>query len=777
MYFLTRQVKRPTSKMKGTVLSKKTIFDFLLINDYQQMRTTQQDLFSFFVNYILPLFLFFLLFLPAGQGQSFESDYSVLKCQAPIPESILTTAALKSEQNIEDQVKKKERLRDRKKKQTFIIQTNYLLDQLLRSNLLLFNTPLNDMVRNTARQILKDSPETLAQLNFYIIKSSAVNAFASDRGDIFITMGLLARLNSEAELGFILAHEIVHFQEKHNMDTFIEYEAINDEHQRFREMSDELLRKSNYSQSLELEADEKGLKLFSKSGYDTNAIPLVFNALRFAHIPVFKQPIDKGIFELEYIKIDSSNWVTKVPAMEPLSDLDEYSTHPNINKRIDNVKEKAIDLSNGDPALFIVHSEEHFNSLITQAQFEIIEILLLEGQYDKSLYHIANLKKMYPNNAFLDKSFAYGLYLIGQYSLTVELDDLDEATNSDAPVQGQWNKVFTLFNKMTRKKKAILAAAHCWETFQKYPDDEKIKLMAKDMLEDLVIYEIEKPFEFFKERLNDSTLVDNNLPLDNMAFLPYLSDNTFREHLENGKKYLARWEDQISYNKTLEGRKAKQKEEREKRRNGLSLGAENLIVVNPIYLAGKASLKRVEIDYIGSETEQKKLKEYVLSISEELDLPTQILDNSQLSSSDDIATYNDIQLIDSWSNEFYTHPDYIVSIMHNEAIDLCDKYGVDHFASLGVIAFKYNLSLQTFATFVLATRGVGLLTYIIPATMPGAIYLTFRKTNEVYYFMNMFNMRTYEKELEDYNRMKLKSKGEVIKTNLYWSLNQIKRKK
>lgn len=53
--------------------------------------------------------------------------------------------------------------------------------------------------------------------HFGIIESPTVNAFATPGGNIFVTRGLVERCNSEAELAGVLAHEIAHVVQKHQL--------------------------------------------------------------------------------------------------------------------------------------------------------------------------------------------------------------------------------------------------------------------------------------------------------------------------------------------------------------------------------------------------------------------------------------------------------------------------------------------------------------------------------------------------------------------------------
>ena len=52
---------------------------------------------------------------------------------------------------------------------------------------------------------------------FMVVESSAINAYAGPGGYIFITRGMVESLNSEAELAAVLAHEIAHVINKHHL--------------------------------------------------------------------------------------------------------------------------------------------------------------------------------------------------------------------------------------------------------------------------------------------------------------------------------------------------------------------------------------------------------------------------------------------------------------------------------------------------------------------------------------------------------------------------------
>jgi len=64
--------------------------------------------------------------------------------------------------------------------------------------------------------VVPESVRNQVEFNFYILKNPVVNAFAMPNGNIYLHVGLLAKLENEAELGFVLSHEVAHVIQRHS---------------------------------------------------------------------------------------------------------------------------------------------------------------------------------------------------------------------------------------------------------------------------------------------------------------------------------------------------------------------------------------------------------------------------------------------------------------------------------------------------------------------------------------------------------------------------------
>ena len=88
-------------------------------------------------------------------------------------------------------------------------------DKLQKANLLLQNESANGYLTLLGERILSHSENVLFDFRFSIVHSSAINAFATPGGFVYVNQGLINLVESEAELAGVLAHEIAHVNCRH----------------------------------------------------------------------------------------------------------------------------------------------------------------------------------------------------------------------------------------------------------------------------------------------------------------------------------------------------------------------------------------------------------------------------------------------------------------------------------------------------------------------------------------------------------------------------------
>ena len=160
--------------------------------------------------------------------------------------------------------------------------------------------PVNDpelqrYVNRIGRWVVNQTDRAHLPWRFAVLRSNAVNAFATPGGNIFITDGLLDLLTSEAELAAVISHEVAHVIQKHHIKAMSSLNtsglsgviklASATREGRSNQMTTQLVGevKDMYLRGLdkgdEFEADSMGTVIASRAGYDPFALMAVLQTL------------------------------------------------------------------------------------------------------------------------------------------------------------------------------------------------------------------------------------------------------------------------------------------------------------------------------------------------------------------------------------------------------------------------------------------------------------------------------------------------------------------
>ncbi len=99
-------------------------------------------------------------------------------------------------------------------------------DKLEKSNILLHAPRVNEYLSKLGNSILAHNQNVPFEFRFSIIKSSAINAFATPGGYIYVNTGLITLVGNESELASVLAHEIAHVNARHIADIIAKSQKV-----------------------------------------------------------------------------------------------------------------------------------------------------------------------------------------------------------------------------------------------------------------------------------------------------------------------------------------------------------------------------------------------------------------------------------------------------------------------------------------------------------------------------------------------------------------------
>ena len=159
------------------------------------------------------------------------------------------------------------------------------------------NDQLQQYVESIGKRMAASSERPQLPWKFHVIDDPAINAFAVPGGFIYVTRGILATMNSEAELASVVGHEIGHVTARHSVSQMTRAQFANigmgigmiglavvgagQAGQMLGQMvgSGVQLLFLKYSRDDETQADDLGLRYMSAAGYAPTEMPHVFHTL------------------------------------------------------------------------------------------------------------------------------------------------------------------------------------------------------------------------------------------------------------------------------------------------------------------------------------------------------------------------------------------------------------------------------------------------------------------------------------------------------------------
>ncbi len=277
-------------------------------------------------------------------------------------------------------------------------------DLIARQDIFYQDAELTGYVQQLAERLY---PELKGAIRVGLIDSPDLNAFALPNGSVYFNIGLLARLDNEAQLATILAHEVTHFARQHSLKQRRSADSLLTAGMAITlltgiPLSGDLIAISaisGYSRDLENEADQHGFERLVANDYDPSQAQQTFEHL---------------LKEVETLEIDQPFF---------------FSSHPRLEERIKSFQE----LSDQGGSFGTVQNKEAFLIRTVRARTDILERYLALHRYKTLILMLENEEKLhrYP---------VYAPYYLGEaYRLRAEAGDelraehAYERTISNAP--------------------------------------------------------------------------------------------------------------------------------------------------------------------------------------------------------------------------------------------------------------------------------------------------------------------------------------------------------
>lgn len=170
------------------------------------------------------------------------------------------------------------------------------IDGQVKRQMQLYRDPvINSYVKRVGQRLTAANQESDIPYTFQVVRSSSVNAFATTGGYVYVTTGLLAAADNEAQLASVIGHEMGHIESHHLVEQMRQTaitrglaSAAGLDQNVVASLGLELALNRPQSRQDELEADQIGLELLRSAGYAESAAPAFMQKLnRSSSTPTF----------------------------------------------------------------------------------------------------------------------------------------------------------------------------------------------------------------------------------------------------------------------------------------------------------------------------------------------------------------------------------------------------------------------------------------------------------------------------------------------------------
>lgn len=542
-------------------------------------------------------------------------------------------------------------------------EVSYQVSRLMANGQILFGDPITRYINEIADTLLRDYPGLRDSLRFYCVKSPAVNAFSTGQGMVFVNLGLVAQAGSEAEIAFVLGHEIAHYVREHTWQEMRSQKdvRIEERHKRSKEM--------------ETEADSLCVALFyGRTAYSKGVADGVFDMLQYAYLPFDEIPFDTSLFSSAYYHLPSLYYKEKV---DPITSRDDYddskSTHPNLMKRRQAVGD-LLKHHRGNRLYLVAGNADNFYAISYLAKLECMRQNLIAGDYTRAFYNAYVLERASPasEQGYVMQVMMESLYALAKHKTYAANND---AVEDARRVEGQEQQVVHLMRKIRPDELTMIALDFIWDNKDQGSFASHNQALVDDLYNDL-FGKLGYKRSYF---LNSHTAVADT------------QDNGDRQEYANSKYARIRQQRQTAENSDEKPYFFTERLECDTAfRNYFDRGPAvetitafvgdrpngKLLVLQPSYYVFNDRKEKLKVGK--SDRNEQRLNKEVGRAASRLGIEAVDFSQRAIKGNSDVAVYNDYARLCEWTREHLNIDKNVVRIHAVDIAPVRTKYGADY---------------------------------------------------------------------------------------------------
>ena len=652
-----------------------------------------------------------LMYVAGNAQQDLKKNYAPLKSKGELPAVFTQNIRNVIKQDITDLKNKKET--DRGLKSTFLTASNYQIERIVRSGNTLINDEVTAYLNKITDVILKDNSALRKQLNVFTLKSSIVNAYSFDKGYIFIDIALIAQAETEAQLAFIICHEISHYTKQHHINSYVKNAEIDQKNYNGHNNEDKLVEKCQYSKENESEADLEGFQLYERTSYNLKQAEKAFDMLQYAHLPFELVEFKKSYFEKPNYILPKTYFLNEVASIKDNSNEDDTKhTHPNTKKRKQAIGEIVSNRDNTNRVNSAV-GQEKFEYVRDLSRMELCRLYLKNRDYPNALYAAYILSLKYPSNEYIAETISKCLYAIalydkGEISYSNE-SNLENGFVSYTEIESFPQQLYHLIAKMPENEWTIMSLNYVYRAHKKHPDNKPMGVIS-DSLFSLMrrtkwgVSEFARVPKKKEEPKKDTTIAVQETPKEPGSKTDLIASMQ--------KERVTRGDDTMYYKEVFVDLFMNDKEFADKfpasgiSESGSSLSdystysssstsygkkknirgtikVQKVVLLEPFFIKVDET-QREEIQYVSSDQKQENYNKTLTECAQKLEFELITIDPGLLTAAE-VDKINDYSVINDWFDEKFDTDKEKVKILSTDDIDdVIKKYGTPYVLKTGI---------------------------------------------------------------------------------------------
>jgi len=655
-------------------------------------------------------FLFFKFILGFSQ-QILTENFVPLKSSGQLPPVFTQNIRNVIRQDVELMKDSGKVHKDLKAK--FFTSSNYQIEKIIRSGNTLINDEVSAYLNEITNVLLKDDPALRSKISVYAFKSVVVNAYSYDKGFIFVDLGLIAQAETEAQLAYLMCHEIMHYVKKHQVNSYVNEQLI----EKGTQYENKLVEKCQYSKEVEGEADIEGFKLFAGSPYNPKQALKLFDVLQYSNLPFELLEFKKSFFETKDYIIPSSYIPKEVSPISDNSNVDDSkATHPNTAKRKSAVAEKVKFAETNNKQDFII-GKEKFDYIRDLARMELCRLYLKNRDYTNALYAAYILKQKYPENQYVNEIICKCLYALTLF----KNKELKFAINSNmafglyhaSKTESYPYQLYSFINTVSGNEFAIMSLNTVYRAHMKFPQNKQMQVCSdslfammkkinwgiSDFNRKAIINDEVKKDSSSKESLSKTDLISKMQKTNNKEDSVYYI-NVFRDLLTTDKNFSEKFPLTAPALNTVGEKNLLKKKTKPLQAD--STGITRVLFLEPFYYKIYKEDNKQVFSYSESDIKQEKFLANVTSYAASQGFELVTFDPGVMTAGES-SKMNDYSVLNDWMFEkFDSDQENTIIFNTNEVESLISKYGTRYVLKTGMVSEEFGYKNRTyFFVFVL----------------------------------------------------------------------------